>query len=72
MNRPETLPVPPARTVSCPSCGGDSIYGNLNPNRPFCSERCRNIDLGNWANEDFRVQLEPDVGTGLTGPDSSD
>ncbi len=31
------------------------MYSPANPFRPFCSERCRKIDLGAWANEDFRV-----------------
>ncbi|MDP2368952.1 DNA gyrase inhibitor YacG [Rhodoferax sp.] len=72
MNPPETLETQPPRTVTCPTCSGDSIYGTSNPHRPFCGERCRNIDLGNWANEDFRVQLAPDVSTDLTGPCSID
>jgi endogenous inhibitor of DNA gyrase (YacG/DUF329 family) len=28
-----------------------------NPDRPFCSERCRIIDLGNWASEDYSVSV---------------
>jgi endogenous inhibitor of DNA gyrase (YacG/DUF329 family) len=43
------------RIVRCPVCGGDSVYGPTNPFRPFCSERCKTIDLGAWANEEFRV-----------------
>ena len=34
-----------------------------NPNRPFCSERCRLADLGNWAGERYRIAgppVEPD------------
>lgn len=46
-----------ARRVSCPTCGGDSIYASSNPYRPFCSERCKNIDLGAWASENFRVAV---------------
>jgi hypothetical protein len=47
---------PAKRTiVRCPQCGGDSVYGPQNPYRPFCSERCKNIDLGAWASESFRV-----------------
>ncbi len=46
---------PAARTVTCPQCGGDSVYAPSNPWRPFCSERCRQIDLGAWASESFRV-----------------
>jgi endogenous inhibitor of DNA gyrase (YacG/DUF329 family) len=46
------------RIVPCPGCGGDSIYGPANPYRPFCSERCKNHDLGAWASESFRVASE--------------
>ena len=47
-----------AKIVKCPTCGGDSIYARSNPWRPFCSERCKQMDLGAWANEDFRVPEE--------------
>jgi hypothetical protein len=55
-----TRPDKPAkpRTVRCPQCGGDSVYGPENPYRPFCSERCKNLDLGAWASESFRVPDE--------------
>lgn len=46
------------RIVRCPSCEGDSVYAPSNPYRPFCSERCRSIDLGAWASESFRVPDE--------------
>ena len=46
------------RLVRCPACGGDSIYAPGNPFRPFCSERCKNMDLGAWASESFRVPDE--------------
>lgn len=49
-----------ARLVRCPSCGGDSLYSPQNPFRPFCSERCHQIDLGAWASEAFRVQADTD------------
>ena len=44
-----------ARLVACPHCKGDSMYHPSNPSRPFCSPKCRAMDLGAWANEDFRV-----------------
>ena len=44
-----------SRIVVCPHCKGDSVYHASNPARPFCSPRCRAMDLGAWANEDFRV-----------------
>jgi endogenous inhibitor of DNA gyrase (YacG/DUF329 family) len=47
-----------AHIVRCPQCGGDSVYAPSNPYRPFCSERCKNIDLGAWASESFRVPDE--------------
>jgi len=49
-----------ARTVRCPACGGPSIYASSNLFRPFCSERCRNHDLGAWASESYRVAAAPD------------
>ena len=54
---PEPRPAKP-RIVRCPACGGDSIYGATNPFRPFCSERCKQMDLGAWASESFRVPDE--------------
>lgn len=47
------------RIVRCPQCGGDSIFAPSNAWRPFCSERCRQIDLGAWASESFRVPAAP-------------
>ena len=44
-----------ANIVTCPSCGGNSIYSLDNAFRPFCSERCKNIDFGAWASESFRM-----------------
>lgn len=46
------------KIVRCPQCNGDSIYANSNPYRPFCSERCKDLDLGAWASESFRVPTE--------------
>ena len=53
-----TAPAPrPARRVACPGCGAPAVYGPENPWRPFCSERCRAIDLGAWAAESYRIPL---------------
>ncbi|MEA3544453.1 MAG: DNA gyrase inhibitor YacG [Thermodesulfobacteriota bacterium] len=38
--------------IKCPHCGKKSFW-NDNPTRPFCSERCRLIDLGCWASEEY-------------------
>ena len=48
----------PVRIVRCPGCGGDSVYSATNPFRPFCSQRCKNVDFGAWASESFRVATE--------------
>ncbi|HEX9398013.1 MAG TPA: DNA gyrase inhibitor YacG [Burkholderiales bacterium] len=45
----------PVRTVACPRCGRPAEFGPQNKWRPFCSERCRMIDLGQWASESYRV-----------------
>jgi len=34
------------------------VFGPQNKWRPFCSERCRTIDLGDWASERYRVPVE--------------
>ncbi|WP_156385626.1 DNA gyrase inhibitor YacG [Ramlibacter sp. Leaf400] len=47
-----------ARVVTCPQCGGKSLYAPENRFRPFCSERCKNLDLGAWASESFRMPDE--------------
>ncbi len=52
-------PAAPARTVPCPRCGAQAAYSPENRWRPFCSERCRVIDLGNWATEAYRVPVAP-------------
>lgn len=46
--------------VSCPACGKRSAYDSANPWRPFCSERCKVIDLGAWASEQYRIAGTPE------------
>ena len=46
------------KIVNCPACGGESVYGTVNVYRPFCSARCKGIDLGAWASESFRMPTE--------------
>lgn len=40
--------------VRCPVCRKMTTWEE-NPYKPFCSERCRLIDLGRWASEEYRV-----------------
>ena len=44
--------------VSCPTCGKAVEWGAQSPYRPFCSERCKLTDLGQWANEHYRVPAD--------------
>ena len=41
--------------VACPHCGKKVVWSERQRWRPFCSERCRLIDLGQWANEEHRI-----------------
>jgi len=43
--------------VPCPACKKETAWKD-NPFRPFCSERCRLIDLGKWASEEYRIAGE--------------
>lgn len=47
------------RTVKCPTCGKAVEWLPENRYRPFCSARCRQIDLGAWASEAYRVPSSP-------------
>jgi len=43
--------------MKCPTCKKETeLTGNRF--RPFCSERCKLIDLGRWAAGDFRIPTE--------------
>lgn len=55
-------------TVACPRCGAAVAWLPENRFRPFCSERCRQIDLGAWANEEYRVVAAEEDDT----PDTTD
>jgi len=46
------------KIVKCPTCGKPVPWTPDSPWRPFCSERCRLIDLGEWASESYRVPGE--------------
>ncbi|MCB4360524.1 DNA gyrase inhibitor YacG [Quatrionicoccus australiensis] len=59
-----------ARKVRCPQCGQDALWAPENRWRPFCSERCKQIDLGAWASESYRIPVAVDPeDPALTVPD---
>ncbi|KIX44660.1 pilus assembly protein [Burkholderia pseudomallei] len=41
--------------VKCPSCGKEVRWMPENRFRPFCSARCKQLDLGAWAAEKYRI-----------------
>jgi hypothetical protein len=45
-------------TLACRRCGKITTWQG-NEFRPFCSERCQQIDLGAWANEDYSIPTTP-------------
>lgn len=47
--------------VSCPVCRSACAWEN-NLFRPFCSERCQLVDLGNWADDKYRIAGDPVAG----------
>lgn len=49
---------PKSFAVNCPRCGETTRWEG-NAWRPFCSVRCRQIDLGAWVDEEYRVATEP-------------
>ena len=40
--------------IKCPRCGKETTFQG-NPFRPFCSERCKLVDLDHWTSESYRV-----------------
>lgn len=50
--------------VPCPTCQQSVAWKNENEYKPFCSKRCKLIDLGEWASESHRIagqKLDPET-----------
>ena len=43
-------------TVKCPTCQSKVVWSSESAFRPFCSDRCKQIDLGAWASDEFKVE----------------
>ncbi len=43
-----------AKKMACPGCGEPAELAASNAFRPFCCERCRLLDLGNWLDERYK------------------
>lgn len=60
--------VVPLKNLKCPTCGKPAAADY----RPFCSERCANIDLGRWFNGDYRIptnEVPADIPGDVPGDD---
>ena len=55
--------------VKCPRCRVEVAWKG-NPFRPFCSDRCRTLDLGAWVSEHYRIPAE-NVGASSEGEDAT-
>jgi len=47
--------------IKCPTCKKEIVYRTDNPFRPFCSKRCRLIDLGTWLEEGYSVPAAGEI-----------
>lgn len=45
--------------LTCPLCKKTTTWEE-NPWRPFCSERCKLMDLGKWASEEYKIEGQKD------------
>ncbi len=52
--------------VNCPTCDNAVEWSAASPFRPFCSERCKLIDLGDWAAENHRIPDKAPIGAALS------
>ncbi|WP_182406550.1 DNA gyrase inhibitor YacG [Psychrobacter sp. GP33] len=50
-------PSPLPKTYPCPQCGTHTAWQD-NKSKPFCGERCKLIDLGAWASEEYTLPAE--------------
>jgi endogenous inhibitor of DNA gyrase (YacG/DUF329 family) len=59
------------KKVKCPTCQKEVAWDTNNPYRPFCSERCKLIDLGDWASESHRIPSNEPVSEEIFNQDKT-
>ncbi|WP_333609479.1 DNA gyrase inhibitor YacG [Arsukibacterium sp.] len=52
--------------VKCHTCSTMVVWDSSSPFRPFCTERCKLIDLGDWAAENHRIADNPVIDSALS------
>ncbi|BBO59100.1 DNA gyrase inhibitor YacG [Mycoavidus sp. B2-EB] len=58
--------------VNCPICNSTVEWKSENHYRPFCSERCKKIDLGTWAAENYVISESQETPAEADTGDDSD
>lgn len=56
--------------IICPTCGKKDTWRSENAYKPFCSSRCKLVDLGEWASESRKIPGAP-VSPTFSGDDNS-
>jgi len=51
------------KAIKCPECGKSTEYSTQNEYRPFCSKRCKLIDLGEWIEGKYKINPEENYQT---------
>lgn len=59
-----------SRLIRCPSCQKPTRYDTANLFRPFCSERCKNVDIVGWAEEKYQIPTNITQDDGARDPHS--
>jgi endogenous inhibitor of DNA gyrase (YacG/DUF329 family) len=61
-------------TLTCPICEKKEEHGSEAgwPRFPFCSDRCRLIDLGRWLREDYRIPEKTESGEPIIAEDAGE
>lgn len=61
LGEPLKEPMSEKRLVKCPICGREADFF-ADPLGPFCSVRCKMVDLGKWLGEEYKISepLRPD------------
>jgi uncharacterized protein len=54
------------KVAACPICEKNAELNSSNPYRPFCSKRCRLIDLGQWINESYSIVEDSSTDTNIS------
>ena len=68
---PSRSPKPRRRRFRCPRCG-EEFERAASSFVPFCSRRCKLLDLGKWLDEEYRIPAEPGGPTGEIGAEDED